>query len=109
MRKRRPLVAWIIFGFVAGTAVGLLLSECCSPETTRRILPYVAPFGSVLIAMLKAVVYPIILFSLIVGAAAMPLRRSGRVGGSVILWYVATSLFATVFGVVLAYLLNPAM
>ena len=109
MRKRIPLVAWIIFGFVAGTAVGLLLSECCSPETTRRILPYVAPFGSVLIAMLKAVVYPIILFSLIVGAAAMPLRRSGRVGGSVILWYVATSLFATVFGVVLAYLLNPAM
>ena len=38
---------WFTFGallvaapmWAAGTAVGLLLSECCSPETTRRILP----------------------------------------------------------------------
>ena len=104
-----PLVARILIGFVAGTAIGLVLAECCAPETTKKILPWIAPFGSVLVAMLKAVVYPIILFSLIVGAAALPLKKSGRVGGAVLLWYTATSLFATVFGVVLAYALNPSM
>ena len=104
-----PLVARILIGFVAGTAIGLVLSECCAPETTKKILPWIAPFGSVLVAMLKAVVYPIILFSLIAGAAALPLKKSGRVGGAVLLWYTATSLFATVFGVVLAYVLNPSM
>ena len=104
-----PLVAKIIIGFVAGTATGLCLSEFCTPETVKRILPYVLPFGAVLVAMLKAVVYPIILFSLIAGAAALPLRRSGRVGGAVLLWYTATSLFATVFGVALAYVFNPSM
>lgn len=47
-----PLVARILVGFIVGTAIGLVLSECC------------APFGSV-----KAVVCPIIPFSLIVALA----------------------------------------
>ncbi|MCQ2389497.1 MAG: dicarboxylate/amino acid:cation symporter, partial [Kiritimatiellae bacterium] len=53
--------------------------------------------------------YPIIFFSLILGAASLPLKKSGKVGGSVLAWYFATSLFATVFGVFMAYLLNPSM
>jgi Na+/H+-dicarboxylate symporter len=59
--------------------------------------------------MLKMVVYPIILFSLIVGAASMPIKKSGKVGGLVMTWYMGTSLFATLFGVLMAYLLNPRM
>ena len=107
--KRMPLVGKIMLGFVLGTGVGLYLAECCDLSTTNRILPYVMPFGNVLVAMLKTVVYPIILFSLIVGAASLPLRKAGRLGGAVLVWYFATSVFATVFGVALAYLLNPSM
>ena len=104
-----PLVVKILVGFIAGTTIGLMLSEYCAPETTKKILPWIEPFGSVLVAMLKTVVYPIILFSLIAGAAALPLKQSGRVGGTVLMWYTVTSLFATLFGVALAYLLNPSM
>ena len=107
--KKIPLVGKILIGFVLGTAVGLVLSECCAPETAKKVIPYVAPFGNVLVAMLKMVVYPIILFSLILGAASLPLKKSGRVGGAVLLWYFATSIFATVFGVAMAYLLDPSM
>ena len=107
--KKFPLVARILVGFVLGTVLGLVLSECCAPETSKKIVAFVAPFGNVLVAMLKTVVYPIILFSLITGAASLPLRSSGRVGGTVIAWYTATSLFATVFGVGMAYLMNPSM
>lgn len=107
--KKMPLVWKILLGFVLGTGVGLYLAECCDLSTTNRILPYVMPFGNVLVAMLKTVVYPIILFSLIVGAASLPLRKAGRLGGAVLVWYFATSVFATVFGVALAYLLNPSM
>ena len=107
--KKIPLVAKILIGFVLGTAIGLCISECCPPETAKKIIPYVEPFGNVLVAMLKMVVYPVILFSLIVGAASLPLRSSGKVGGAVLVWYTATSLFATVFGVAMAYLLNPSM
>ena len=107
--KKMPLVGKILIGFALGTGVGLYLAECCDLATTNRILPYVMPFGNVLIAMLKMVVYPIILFSLILGAASLPLRRAGRLGGAVLVWYFATSVFATVFGIALAYLLNPSI
>ena len=104
-----PLIGKILLGFVLGTALGLALSEFCAPETTAKTLPWIAPFGNVLVAMLKMVVYPIILFSLIIGAASLPLKQSGRVGGMVLGWYFATSVFATLFGVAMAYLMNPSM
>ena len=107
--KKIPLVGKILIGFVLGTAVGLFLAEGCDLATRNRIIPYVMPFGNVLVAMLKMVVYPIILFSLILGAASLPLKKSGRLGGAVLVWYFATSVFATVFGVAMAYLMNPSM
>lgn len=107
--KKIPLVAKILIGFVSGTAIGLGLSAFCEAETVKKIILYISPFGSILVAMLKAVVYPIILFSLIAGAACLPLKRSGKVGGIVMAWYFVTSLFATLFGVALAYMLNPSI
>ncbi len=107
--RKIPLVVQIIIGFILGTLSGLALSEWGTPNLNQNIVDIAAPFGSVLVAMLKMVVYPIILFSLIHGAASLPLRKSGKVGGSVILWYLATSIFATVFGVVLAFGMNPSI
>jgi len=107
--KHVSLVGKIVLGFVLGTALGLFLSECCAPETVKRVVPYVAPFGNVLVAMLKMVVYPILLFSLVHGAASLPLKKSGKIGTGILAWYFATSAFATVFGVLLAYALNPSM
>ena len=107
--KRVPLVGKIIVGFVLGTALGLLLAEACHKETARTAVSFIAPFGHVLIAMLKMVVYPIMFFSLILGAASLPLKKSGRIGGCVLVWYFATSVLATVFGVAIAALLNPTM
>lgn len=109
MDRRKSLLYRILVGFAAGTLLGLGLSKWCQADLTARILPYIEPFGDVLVAMLKMVVYPIILFSLVYGAASIPLRKSGRVGGMVMLWYFVTSVFATVFGVALAWLMNPSV
>ena len=104
-----PLVWRILIGFALGIALGLILPKAIGEESTTTVLSFIAPFGSVLVSMLKMVVYPIIFFSLILGAASLPLKKSGRVGGSVIAWYFVTSLFATVFGVAMAFLLNPSV
>lgn len=104
-----PLVWRILFGFVFGMAFGLAAPKLLGAEGTEKAVNIASPFGAVLVSMLKMVVYPIILFSLILGAASLPLKKSGRVGGSVLIWYFATSLFATIFGVVMAFLLNPTI
>jgi Na+/H+-dicarboxylate symporter len=107
-RSRFPLVWRILAGFFLGIALGLAASRF-APGALPKMLAIVSPFGAVLVSMLKMVVYPIIFFSLVLGAASMPLRSSGRIGGTVIAWYFATSLFATVFGVAMAFALNPSM
>ena len=106
---RVPLAWRILIGFALGIAGGLLAQRFTSPETLARILPVTAPFGGVLVAMLKMVVYPIIFFSLVMGAASLPLRQSGKVGGTVVMWYALTSLVAAILGVSLALALNPSM
>ena len=106
---RVPLAWRILIGFALGIAGGLLAQRFAPPETLARILPVTAPFGGVLVAMLKMVVYPIIFFSLIMGAASLPLRQSGKVGGTVIAWYALTSFVAAILGVALALALNPSM
>ena len=104
-----PLVWRVLCAFVIGIVAGFACSQAGNSETVNAIVSFVSPFGTILIAMLKMVVIPIIFFSLIIGAASLPLSKFGRLGGSVIGWYFATSLFAGVFGIVLALMLNPAM
>lgn len=105
---RIPLVGRILGGFVLGIVVGLACSRL-PPDTAARVAAAAAPFGAVLVAILKMAVFPVIFFSLLTGAAKMPFKRSGRVGLSVIVWYFATSVFATVFGVALALVMNPTI
>ncbi len=104
-----PLIYRILASFILGILLGLAAERWSSPTALDTILTIVMPFGNVLVAMLKMVVYPIIFFSLVLGAASLPMKKSGKVGAVVILWYFATSLFATLFGVGLAYLMNPSI
>ncbi|MBQ7722170.1 MAG: dicarboxylate/amino acid:cation symporter [Kiritimatiellae bacterium] len=104
-----PLVWRILICFFLGVVLGLSVPAVINESAMEKVLQFVAPFGSVLVSMLKMVVYPIIFFSLILGAASLPLKKSGRVGGTVIVWYFVTSLFATVFGVAMAFLMNPSV
>ncbi len=103
MNKR--LVYKIIIAFIIGLVVGLILWKSGMDVTTYE--KYVSPFGSILVSMLKMIVIPVILLSLIAGAASLPTDQFGKIGLKVIIWYVVTSLLAAVSGSVLAVLFNP--
>lgn len=103
-----PLIARVLSSFVVGTALGIVCSGL-PDEFKTGLVSIVQPFGSVLISILKMAVFPIVLFSLIFGAASLPLKKSGKLGLSVMGWYFFTSLFATGFGMALALSLNPTM
>ena len=105
---RVPMSVRLLGGFLLGTFAGLA-GNIYAREQTLRAAETLEPFGTIMIAMLKMVVVPIIFFSLIAGAAALPLKKSGRVGTIVVLWYLVTSVFAAVFGISMAMLVNPTI
>ena len=107
-----PLAWRMGIAFVAGIIGGIavyVIGEKYGAANAGKVIGFVAPFGTILISMLKMIVIPIIFFSLIYGAASLPLKKFGKIGGQILLWYFLTSLFAGLFGSVLALLLDPQM
>ncbi len=100
---------WMIFAaFLIGLTVGIILWWQLDPDLVRTYyVPYVSPFGDVLVSMLKMIVIPVILLSLISGAASLPTKEFGKIGVKVLVWYFVTSLFAAVVGSALAVWFNP--
>lgn len=93
-----PVLYKILAGLVLGVILGMLI-----PEYSAAL----KPLGDLFVRLLKMLVMPIILFSLIVGAASINPARLGRVGVKIILYYLATSAFAVFFGLLMGNLFKP--
>ncbi|MBN2490056.1 MAG: dicarboxylate/amino acid:cation symporter [Planctomycetes bacterium] len=107
---RTPLILRIFLGFLLGSAIGIALwavSTGAEKPFAVELARYVSPFGTIFVNMLKMIVIPVVFFSLVVGAASLPVRKFGRVGTKVIGWYLLTSLLAALVGVALALVVNP--
>lgn len=107
---RTPIITRMLVGLLLGSAAGVVVwvggGKGIVPPAAA-VAPWVAPFGMVFVGMLKMVVIPTVFFSLITGAASLPLRQFGRVGSRIITWYLLTSVIAACVGVGLAVALNP--
>jgi len=104
------LLIRLLAGFIIGSAIGSILwiiSAHTGNPVAESVTPYISPFGSILISLLKMIVIPVIFFSLISGAAALPIRRFGKIGLKVIGWYLFCSLLAAILGASLALVINP--
>ena len=110
--NRIPLIYRNLGAFVLGCAAGILfyfIGQRVGGDFLEKTIRWVSPFGTVLVNMLKMIVIPIIFFSLIHGAASLPVKTFGKMGFWVCLWYILTSFYAAVFGTVSALAFNPKL
>ena len=109
---RIPLIYLNLGAFVIGCAGGLLLywlGGILGEDFLSTATNILAPFGNILVNMLKMIVMPIIFCTIICGAASLPLKTFGKMGLGVCAWYFFTSLFAAVFGCIISVLFNPSL
>ena len=100
------LLSRILIGLVAGAVVGIALGYG-SPDTVKAFVDNTKFFGDLFIRLLKMIVVPVILFSLIAGAASIAPSRLGRVGVKILAFYLATSALAVTIGLVFANVFQP--
>ncbi len=97
------LTTKILLGMVAGIIAGLLLGGMPQIADT-----YIAPLGTLFLNLIKMIIVPLVLSSIIVGTASMnDLKKIGRIGGKTIAFYMATTAIAVMIGILLANLINP--
>ena len=120
---RRPRLAlhWkILIGLVLGLVVGLAVNALQAPIDRAieggGVVGWALSFagrgsgfvGDLFIRLLRFIAVPIVLFSLIVGAASLgDLKKLGRIGGKTMGIYIATTAVAITVGLLLANTIKP--
>ncbi|ELK48249.1 MULTISPECIES: dicarboxylate/amino acid:cation symporter [unclassified Halobacillus] len=92
------LIKKITVALVLGILVGLIFGDGAS---------VLAPLGDLLLRLLKFIIVPLILFTLIVGVNQTNTHDLGRMGGKVFLYYLGTSALAIIVGIIVAGLFQP--
>ena len=66
-------------------------------------MEYIKPFGTIFLNLIKFIVVPIVLTSIIVGVISMrDIRKVGSIGWKTIVFYLSTTACAVVIGLVFA-------
>ncbi|WP_342246154.1 glutamate/aspartate:proton symporter GltP [Pseudomonas sp. OTU5201] len=108
MTKARLSLAWqILIGLVLGIAIGALLNHF-SAEKAWWIANVLQPAGDIFIRLIKMIVIPIVIASLIVGIAGVgDAKKLGRIGLKTILYFEIITTVAIVVGLLLANFFQP--
>ncbi|CAJ0582217.1 unnamed protein product, partial [Mesorhabditis spiculigera] len=93
---------------MAGVFLGVLVGGALryaepSPETIR----YIGFPGELFMNMLKCMILPLIVSSLISGLAQLDGKTSGKVGSRAIIYYALTTTHAVILGIILVLIIHP--
>lgn len=100
--KKMQLSTKILIGLAAGIVAGILLQGAPSVANT-----WIKPFGTLFLNLIKMIIVPLVLASLVVGTCGLgDVRKLGRIGGKTLAYYLLTTAFAVTLGLILANIFN---
>ena len=105
MKKIKSSLALQIFiSLLLAIAAGLLLGNHAAFANA-----YIKPFGTIFLNLLKFIVCPIVLFSILSGMISMKdIRKVGSIGLKTIVYYMLTTAVAIVIGLIMGQLFKGA-
>ena len=111
MKKKSILKAYldfnvlykILIGLVVGAVVGIILAAC----GVTALPAWISMFGTIFTRLLKMIIIPMIVGSLVVGASSVSPANVGKVGIRVIIIYLVTSAIGVVIGLLMANIFQP--
>lgn len=106
MKKKMSLPMQILIALVLGIVVGLICFFTGYGDFTKS---YLKPFGDIFVNLLKFIVVPVVLFSMIDGILSMgDMKKVGSVGWKTMAYFMVTTAIACVIGLILANAFNGA-
>lgn len=101
-KKKVSLTVWIFIALVLGVVAGLLLQSHADVAEN-----YIKPFGTIFLNLIKMVVVPVVLLSIMQGIISLEdVKKVGSIGAKTIIYYLCTTAFAVTLGLIFANLLN---
>ncbi len=101
-KKKLSLAAWIFIGMFLGIATGFALHMAGQAAFAAQ---YLKPVGTIYINLLKFIVVPVVLLSIVTGVVSLKdLKRVGSIGGKTFVYYMGTTALAVIIGLLFANL-----
>ena len=104
--KGNVLTIATMVGVICGVILGVALRTRDERWSPREAM-YVSYIGKLFLQMLKCVIIPLIIPSLISSVGSLDLNLSGRVGGRAVAYYMVTTVFAVILGIILVTTIQP--
>uniref|UniRef100_A0A8D3AZH2 Amino acid transporter n=1 Tax=Scophthalmus maximus TaxID=52904 RepID=A0A8D3AZH2_SCOMX len=104
--SKNLLVIMTVSGVLVGVGLGMAVRNM---NLTKAQMTYFAFPGEMLLRMLKMIILPLVVCSLVSGAASLDTRSLGKLGGIAVAYFLVTTLIASGIGVTLAFIIKPGV
>lgn len=95
----------VVLGVIVGSIVRLLMTR----KPTKRELMYVNFVGELFLRILRSLILPLIVTSLITGIASLNLNLSRKIGARAVSFYLTTTFLSVVLGITLVTIIQPGV
>lgn len=109
-KKKLGLGARILIGLVLGIIVGGIFWAVMGAQAAGAFTAkYIKPFGDIFVNLLKFIVVPLVLLSIMDGVIAMgDIGKVGKIGWKTVAYFLVTTAIACVIGLIVANLFKGA-
>ncbi|OCT79686.1 neutral amino acid transporter A [Xenopus laevis] len=102
--KKNAIVILTVLGVLVGVGLGTAVRKM---NLTKAQMSYFAFPGEMLLRMLKMIILPLVVCSLISGAASLDTRSLGKLGGIAVAYFLVTTLMASGLAIALGFIIKP--
>ena len=101
------IILGVIIGFIIGASVNDSVNAIKDPEKKATTIMLIGFPGELFMNMLKLLILPLIVASLITALATLDSQATGRIGRRTVIYYLGTMLIAVLIGIVLVVAIRP--
>ncbi|KAG7208301.1 hypothetical protein KM043_014541 [Ampulex compressa] len=105
--SRNALTILTVAGVMGGVLCGVALRNLREEPWTKREIMYINYVGDLFLRMLKSLILPLIISSLVSAIGSLDLSLSGKIGARAIAYYMLTTVSAVVLGIILVVTIEP--
>ncbi|MFZ9394483.1 MAG: dicarboxylate/amino acid:cation symporter [Erythrobacter sp.] len=107
----RKLTLYILIGMVLGVVVGQIMHVALDPVLVKeQIAPWLKLLSDIFLNLIKLLVAPLVLSTIVVGIAHMGDSTAlGRIGFRALAWFITASLISIGLGLVMVNLFQPGV
>ena len=103
------MVMGAVVGFVIGATINDPVNRITNPEKKATVIMLINFPGELFMNMLKMIILPLVVASLITAVSTLNPDVAGRIGRRTLIYYISTMVLAALLGLTLVMAIRPGL